>query len=101
MSLESIYRVVSSALKSASEVSSGTAEEKATLEVLRGLSGMLEARVQLHKHATPATLTAEAHAAGKAPPAAGAPRQTKPVATPAGFQKQRPASDAGDSYDLK
>ena len=104
MSLESIFRVVSNALKSANEANGGSAEEKAALDVLGGLSAMLEARVQLHKHATPATLTAEALAAGKAAPLVGAPRQAKSAAAPA------PAEFSGNNvrrappgmrYDLK
>jgi hypothetical protein len=96
MSLESIFRVVSHAQKSASEQNGGTPEEQAALDVLGGLTALLEARIQLHKHASPATTSAEALAAP-----AGAPRQEEPVAPAQGYQKQRTASESGDSYDLK
>jgi hypothetical protein len=101
MSLESIYRVVSNALKSAQTVNTGSAEEQAAMDVLGGLSAMLEARVQLHRHATPATQAAEA--AAKTQPTVGAPKpvSSAPVPTATGFQKQRKPADSDDSYDLK
>jgi hypothetical protein len=102
MSLESIYRVISNARKSAADQNGGTADEKAALEVLGGLSALLETRIQLHKHATPATHAAEAQAAVKTPSPAGASAPAAPTPTAAGFKKQRtPPTDVGDPYDLK
>lgn len=101
MSLESIFRVVSHAQKSASEQNGGTPEEKAALDVLGGLTALLEARIQLHKHASPATTSAQAQAAVKPKLPAGVPGQEAPAPSAQGYQKQRTASESGDSYDLK
>jgi hypothetical protein len=106
MSLESIYRVLSHAHKAASEVNSGTADEKGALDVLGGLTALLESRIQLHKHAAPATVNPPAAA-----PPAGAAAKPRPTADPATARpvpapapddrKQRTPSQSGDSYDLR
>ncbi len=112
MSLESIYRVVSHAHKSASEASGGTLEEKGAVAVLAGLSALLEARIQLHRQATP--VPASAAPASAAPASAGPAAVAKPKLPAAAVAAQRssappvpgvgkkPAgSDADDSYELK
>ena|SRR5947209_6792363 len=101
MSLESIFRVVSNAQKSAAEQNGGTSEEKAAIDVLGGLTALLEARIQLHRRASPAATSAQAPAAAKPKLPAAAPSPEESAASATGFQKQRPASESGDSYDLK
>lgn len=111
MSLESIYRVVSHAHKSASEASGGTLEEKGAVAVLAGLSALLEARIQLHRQATVPASAAPASAAPTPASASGAAKPKLPAAavgaqrTPAppvpALGKKPAGSDADDSYELK
>jgi len=102
MSLESISRVVSHALKAATDASGATPDEKAVLDVLAGLSGLLQSRMQLHKHAAPATLTAEALAiAAKAPAPAVAAKHDKPATPMTAHKKEQAPAKADDSYELK
>ena len=107
MSLETIYRVVSHAHKSAAEASGGTNEEKGAVEVLGGLSALLEARIQLHRQATPVPAGAAPASAGpaaaakpKLPAAAVAAQRTSAPPVPA-VGKKPAGSDADDSYELK
>jgi hypothetical protein len=100
MSLESIYRVISHAYKSASEVNGGTAEEKGALDVLGGLTALLESRIQLHKHSAPTPVTAPGGAAPQPRPVPSAAAQAQPAPAPDN-RKQRVPSQSGDSYDLK
>jgi hypothetical protein len=101
MSLESISRVVSHALKAATDASGATPDEKAVLDVLAGLSGLLQSRMQLHKHASPATLTAEALATAKVPAPAGAAKHDKPATPMTAHKKEQAPAKADDSYELK
>jgi hypothetical protein len=101
MSLESVSRVVSNALKAAAAVSSGTPDEKGALEVLGGLAALLESRLQLHKHASPTTMAAEAVAAGKPRPLPGTSNREEPAASAPDDKKRQARSESGDSYDLK
>lgn len=101
MSLESIFRVVSHAQKSASEQNGGTPEEQAALDVLGGLTALLEARIRLHKHASPVTTSGPAQAVVKPKLPATASGQEASAPSSQGYQKQRTASESGDSYDLK
>jgi hypothetical protein len=93
MSLESISRVVSHALKAASDVSGGTAEEKGALNVLGGLAALLESRIQLHQRAS-VSATSDPNATAM-----------KSKAPPGTANRERPAAsttdESGDSYDLK
>jgi hypothetical protein len=99
MSLETIYRVVSHAHKSASEASGGTSEEKGAVDVLGGLSALLEARIQLHKQAVTMPAGTPSIATMK-PKLAAAPTPTAPTSSVPDPRKQRAASST-DSYDLK
>ncbi|HEX4794719.1 MAG TPA: hypothetical protein VH370_13045 [Humisphaera sp.] len=98
MSLESIYRVISNAHKAASEANGGTADEKGVVDVLGGLTALVESRLQLHKRATVPAV------GGVAAPSAAAPARVATVAPasppPAGVKRQTP-TQADDSYDLK
>lgn len=101
MSLESIFRVVSHALKSAAEQNGGTPDEKAAMDVLGGLTALLESRVQLHRHASPAPTTGEAVAAAKPKLPAGPSNQQKPGPSAPDDTKRRTPDASGDSYDVK
>ena len=101
MSLETIYRVVSHAHKSASEASGGTNEEKGAVEVLGGLSALLEARIQLHKQAVTTPAATPSIAALKPKLAAAAPAPTAQTSSVPDPRKQREAGGSTDSYDLK
>ena len=94
MSLESISRVVSHALKAASDVSGGTADEKGALSVLGGLAALLESRIQLHQRASVSAMS---------DPNATAMKSKPPPATP--VEKRAGLASRGDSgrflYDLK
>jgi hypothetical protein len=105
MSLETIYRVVSHAHKSAAEASGGTNEEKGAVDVLGGLSALLEARIQLHKQAVtmPSSTPSISALKPKLPTAPSAPKAAAAAAaTPSPDpRKQRAAGDPADSYELK
>jgi len=99
MSLESIYRVISNAHKAASEANSGTADEKGVVDVLGGLTALVESRLQLHKRAAAAPAASVAGATSSVPPArVAAPAPASP--TPAAGRRPVP-TQADDSYDLK
>jgi hypothetical protein len=101
MSLESISRVVSNALKSAAVANSGTPDEKGALDVLGGLAALLESRVQLHKHAPPATMSAPALAPMKPKPFEGTSSRDQSAAAAPDDKKRRTPNESGDSYDMK
>jgi hypothetical protein len=98
MSLESIYRVLSHAYKAASEANGGTADEKGVVDVLGGLTALVESRLQLHKRAT--VPAASGTGAPSTAPPARAPAPATPSATPGAPKRPTPAQ-ADDSYDLK
>jgi len=100
MSLESIYRVLSHAHKAASEANSGTADEKGVLDVLGGLTALVESRIQLHKHTAPTPVVRAAGSPPQARPLPGAAAQAAPSPTPAD-PKQRSSTQVNESYDLK
>jgi len=100
MSLESIYRILSHAHKDASEANSGTADEKGALDVLGGLTALVESRIQLHKHAAAVPAMSAAGAPPKPRPLPGAAAPTPRSATPAD-PKPRTPTQANESYDLK
>src|SRR6185437_5059559 len=100
MSLESISRVVSNALKAAAAVSGGTPDEKGALDVLGGLAELLDSRIQLHKRATFSAGDAEV-VTMKPKPVAGASNREVPKVTAPGDRKARAADDSDNSYDLK
>ena len=94
MSLETLSRVVSAAHKSAAAANGGTPDEQGAVDILGGLSALLESRLQLHKHATLLT-----GAAAPTPiPATSTPAPTPP---PPAAPRRQSASDSADSYDLK
>jgi len=97
MSLESIHRVLSHAYKAASEANSGTADEKGALDVLGGLTALVESRIQLHKHAAPTTAVRAAGSLLKERPL---PTAAAPTQTPA-ESKSPSSTQANESYDLK
>jgi hypothetical protein len=97
MSLESIFRVISNAHKAASEANSGTADEKGVVDVLGGLTALVESRLQLHKRSTVPAVGAPAPTSA-APARAVAPAPSSPA--PASARRQTP-TQADDSYDLK
>lgn len=99
MSLESISRVVSNALKAAAAVSGGTPDEKGALDVLGGLAELLESRIQLHKRATFGGDTGVVTMKPK--PVAAAPNREAPAPTTPGDKKPRIPDGSDDSYDLK
>jgi hypothetical protein len=101
MSLETISRVVSNALKSAAVANSGTPDEKGALDVLGGLAALLESRIQLHKHASPATTSAPALAPAKPRPLDGTFNPEQPAASAPDDKKRRTPNESGDSYDMK
>lgn len=101
MSLESISRVVSNALKAAAAVNGGTPDEKGALDVLGGLAALLDSRMQLHKHASLLSGGAADIAAAKPKPIAGTSHQPAPAPATPGDKRQQVPSDSGDSYDLK
>jgi hypothetical protein len=101
MSLESISRVVSNALKAAAAVNGGTPDETGALDVLGGLSALLDSRVQLHKHVSLLSGSATDIAATKPKPVTGTSPQPAPAATTPDDKKRRMPNDSGDSYDLK
>jgi len=100
MSLESIHRVLSHAYKAASEANSGTADEKGALDVLGGLTALVESRIQLHKHAAPTTAVRAAGSLLKERPLPTAAAQAAPSQTPA-ESKSPSSTQANESYDLK
>lgn len=102
MSLESIYRAVSHAYKAASEASGGTAEEQSALDVLGGLSALLESRIHLHKQASSATTTTPTMSTPAAKPKlpAGVPASAPTAAPAAGAAKPRTPGDSGE-YELR
>jgi hypothetical protein len=101
MSLESISRVVSNALKSAAAVNGGTPDESGALDVLGGLAALLDSRIQLHQHASLLSGGGADGAAAKAKPIAGTSHQAAPAAPTPDDKKRQVPSDSGDSYDLK
>jgi len=101
MSLESISRVVSNALKAAAAMNSGTPDEKGALDVLGGLAALLESRIQLHKQASPVTSSAPAVAAVKPKPPGGTSNREEPAAPAPDDKRRRTPNGSGDSYDLK
>jgi hypothetical protein len=96
MSLETISRVVSNALKSAAVANSGTPDEKGALDVLGGLAALLESRIQLHKHASPTT-----SAPAKPMSLDGTSALDQPAASAPDDKKRRTPNESGDSYDMK
>lgn len=101
MSLESISRVVSNALKAAAAVNGGTPDEKGALDVLGGLAALLDSRVQLHKHVSLLSGGAANVAATKPNPIAGASHPPTPAATTPDDKRRQIPNDSADSYDLK
>lgn len=101
MSLESISRVVSNALKAAAAMNSGTPDEKGALDVLGGLAALLDSRIQLHKHASLLSGAAADVAAAKPKPIAATSHQAAPAAATADDKKRQVPNASGDSYDLK
>ena len=101
MSLESISRVVSNALKAAAVANSGTPDEKGAVDVLAGLAALLESRIQLHKHASLVPMSAPAVGAVKPKPLGGTSSREEPAASAPDDKKRRTANESGDSYDLK
>ena len=101
MSLESISRVVSNALKAAAAVNSGTPDEKGALDVLGGLAALLESRIQLHKHASPVTMSAPDVAAVKPKPLGVTSNGKAPAAFAPDDKKRRTPNESGDSYELR
>ena len=101
MSLESISRVVSHALKAASDVSGGTAEEKGALNVLGGLAALLESRIQLHQRASVSAMSDPNATAMKSKPPPGNAGREEPAASAPDERKRRAPDESGDSYDLK
>jgi hypothetical protein len=100
MSLESIYRVLSHAHKTATEANSGTADEKSVLDVLGGLTALVESRLQLHKRSAPMPVPSTAVSPPTPRPIPGAATPTPPSAAPAD-PKRRTPNEANESYDLK
>jgi hypothetical protein len=101
MSLESISRIVSNALKAAAAVNGGTPDEKGALDVLGGLAALLDSRIQLHKHVSLLSGGAVDVAAVKPKPVAGTSNQPVPAPTAPDDKRRRKPNDSGDSYDLK
>lgn len=101
MSLETISRVVSNALKAAATASGGTPDEKGALDVLGGLAALLDSRIQLHKHASLLSGGAADAAATKPKPIAGISHQAVPAAAMPDDKKRQVPSDSRNSYDLK
>jgi len=100
MSLESISRVVSNALKAAATVNGGTPDEKGALDVLGGLAELLESRIQLHKRVTLLSGAAGV-VATESKTAVEASSRGKAVATAPDHTKPRSPDDSDNSYDLK
>jgi hypothetical protein len=100
MSLESISRVVSNALKAAGAVNGGTPDEKGALDVLGGLAALLESRIQLHKRVTLLS-GAAAVVATQSKPVVEASNREEPAATAPDHRKPRSPNDSDNSYDLK
>lgn len=101
MSLESISRVVSNALKAAVTANGGTPDEKGALDVLGGLAALLDSRIQLHKHVSLLSGGAAGVAAVKPKPVAGSSNQAGAAPTTPDDKKRRAANESGHSYDLK